>query len=240
MDGPYIEHWINETDEKKLGNLGGGGDGPQPPIGATVKHATDHCGKKSGSTVAVNHGPLWRWENVKNKNVTDTILWQGHHDRVMQLNWLYFCGICQMMPLKVWPNTALGCNHQSICMLQLQPLCSAALIPNVLQGMKARVSHVQWSKPYSILAPGGRIQNHKRWLLHYHCTPELYGPLSRWPSDNFGGEPDHCGAELRTTVAVDHGPLWRRTTVALNYGPLWWQPYNYQELLWHLETPKPL
>ena len=65
-----------------------------------------------------------------NVNVTDTILWQGHHDRVMQLNWLYFCGKCQMMPLKVWPNTALGCNHQSICMLQ--PLCSAALVPNVL------------------------------------------------------------------------------------------------------------
>ena len=31
-----------------------------------------------------------------------------HHDRVMQLNWLYFCGICQMMPLKVWPNTEGG------------------------------------------------------------------------------------------------------------------------------------
>ena len=67
-----------------------------------------------------------------NVNVTDTILWQGHHDRVMQLNGLYFCGICQMMPLKVWPNTALGCNHQSICMPQFQPLCSAALVPNVL------------------------------------------------------------------------------------------------------------
>ena len=65
-------------------------------------------------------------------NVTDTILWQGHHDRVMQLNWLYFCGICQMMPLMVRPNTALGCNHQSICLPQLGPLCSAALVPNVL------------------------------------------------------------------------------------------------------------
>ena len=40
----------------------------------------------------------------------------------MQLDWLYSCGICQMMPLKVWPNTAIGCNHQSICMPQLQPL----------------------------------------------------------------------------------------------------------------------
>ena len=67
-----------------------------------------------------------------NVNVTDTILWQCHHDRVMQLNWLYFCGICQMMSLKVWPNAALGCNHQSICMPQLQPFCSAALVPNVL------------------------------------------------------------------------------------------------------------
>ena len=43
--------------------------------------------------------------------------------------------------------------------------------------MKARVSPVQWSKPNSIFAPtqdsnpGGRIQNHKRWPLHYHCTP---------------------------------------------------------------------
>ena len=65
-------------------------------------------------------------------NVTDTILWQGHHDRVMQLNWLYLCGIYHIMPLKVWPNTDLGCNPQSICMPQLQPLCSAALVPNVL------------------------------------------------------------------------------------------------------------
>ena len=43
-------------------------------------------------------------------------------------------------------------------------------------GMKARVSPVQWSKPHSILPPiqdsnpGGRIQSHKRWPLHNHCT----------------------------------------------------------------------
>ena len=77
--------------------------------------------------------------------------WQGHHDRVMQLNWLYFCSICQMMPLKVGPNTALGCYHQSICMPQLQPLRSAALvIPRRDEGSG---NPVQWSKPYSILAP---------------------------------------------------------------------------------------
>ena len=87
------------------------------------------------------------------------------------------------MPLKVWPNTALGCNHQSICMPQLQPLCSAALVPNVLlRRDEGWVSPVQWSKPNSTLAPtqdsnpGGRIQNHKRWPLHYHCT--AYVPVS--------------------------------------------------------------
>ena len=37
-----------------------------------------------------------------------------------------------MMPLNVWPNTALGCKYQSICMFQLQPVCSAALLRNVL------------------------------------------------------------------------------------------------------------
>ena len=33
----------------------------------------------------------------------------------MQLNQLYSCGICQLKPLKLLPNTALGCNHQSTC-----------------------------------------------------------------------------------------------------------------------------
>ena len=70
----------------------------------------------------------------------------------MQFNWLHFCGICWMISLKVQPNTALGCNHQSICMPQLQPLCSAALAPIYYpEGMKAQVSHVQSIKPHSIL-----------------------------------------------------------------------------------------
>ena len=86
-------------------------------------------------------------------NVTDTISWQGHHDRVMQLNWLYFCGICQMMPLKVWPNTALGCNHQSICMP------SYSLYVQLL-----------WYPMYYLGGMKARVQNHKRWPLHYHCT----------------------------------------------------------------------
>ena len=35
--------------------------------------------------------------------------------RVIQLNLLYFCGICQLIPLKLWPNTAQGYNHQFAC-----------------------------------------------------------------------------------------------------------------------------
>ena len=46
----------------------------------------------------------------------------------MQLNSLYSCGICQLIPLKLWPNAAQGCNHQSTSMPQLQPLCSADLV----------------------------------------------------------------------------------------------------------------
>ena len=52
------------------------------------------------------------------------------------------------MPLKVWLNTALGCNHQSIFMPQLQPSSSAALVPMYYpKGMKARVSLVQSIEP---------------------------------------------------------------------------------------------
>ena len=75
------------------------------------------------------------------------------------------------------PNTALGCTiNQFACpsySLCVQLLWYPMYYPG---GMKARVSPVKWSKPYSILAPtrdsnpGGRIQNHKRWPLHYHCT----------------------------------------------------------------------
>ena len=122
------------------------------------------------------HEPFCKKKNV---NVTDTISWRDHHDRVVQLNWLHFCG----MPLKVWPNTALGCNHQSICMPELQPLCSAALVPNVLPrrdeglGKPCAVSvTLYYIGPTQDSNPDGRIQNHKQWPLHYHCTH--YGHLS--------------------------------------------------------------
>ena len=72
------------------------------------------------------------------RSITNVMWCNGYYllaepfDRVMQLNWLYFCGICQLIPLKLWPNTVQGWHHQSICMPQLQPLCSAVLVPNVL------------------------------------------------------------------------------------------------------------
>ena len=100
--------------------------------------------------------------------------------RCMQLSWLYFCGIC----LKVWPNaTFLGCNHQSSSIpsysLYVQLLWHPMYYPG---GTKARVSHVQWSDPHSIFTPtqdshpGGRIQNHKQWPLHYYCKMDIDGP----------------------------------------------------------------
>ena len=111
---------------------------------------------------------------------------------VMQFNWLYFCGICQLIPLKLWPNTAQGCNHQSTCMPQLHTVsmfsCSGTQCTTP-GGMKARVSPVQWSKPYSILAPtqdsnqGGQIRTRvarfkiisgDHYTLPLHTDSEIY------------------------------------------------------------------
>ena len=59
------------------------------------------------------------------------------------------------MPECVAEHSFLGCNHQSTCMpgysLYVQLLWYPMYYP---EGMKARVSHVQWSEPHSsILAP---------------------------------------------------------------------------------------
>ena len=44
-------------------------------------------------------------------NVTDTVSWQGHHDRVMQLNKLYFFGICQLLNYRILcSNSSPACN----------------------------------------------------------------------------------------------------------------------------------
>ena len=46
----------------------------------------------------------------------------------MQLSWHCLCCICQ----KVWPNTVFRPQQSVNLHAQLQPLCSAALVPNVL------------------------------------------------------------------------------------------------------------
>ena len=51
-------------------------------------------------------------------------------------------------------HSLLGCNHQSICMLQLQSLCLAVLVPNVLPRRdEGSDSLVQSIEPHRILAP---------------------------------------------------------------------------------------
>ena len=60
--------------------------------------------------------------------------------------------------------------------------CSGAqcTTPN---GWRLGSAPVQWSKPYSILAPtqdsdpGGRIQNHKRWPLNHYTLPLYTRPV---------------------------------------------------------------
>ena len=62
------------------------------------------------------------WSKCRGQNVVVKISWS-------KCRGLYLCGICQLIPMKLWPNTAQGCNHQSVCLAQVQPLCSAALLP---------------------------------------------------------------------------------------------------------------
>ena len=85
------------------------------------------------------------------------------------------------MPEGVAEHSFSGCNHQSTCITSYSLRVQLLWYPMYYPGkMKARVSPVQWSKPYIILAPtqdsnpGGWIQNTKRWPLHYHCTTRTH------------------------------------------------------------------
>ena len=112
-----------------------------------------------------------------NVNVEDTIFWLS--PTIESCNWIDFISVahaswyhwnCGRTQRKAATINQLACPSYS---LHVQLLWYPIYYPG---GMKARVSPVQWSKPYSILAPtqdsnpGGRIQNHKWWPLHYHCT----------------------------------------------------------------------
>ena len=76
------------------------------------------------------------WSKCRDQNVAVKMSWSKCRgwNVVVKISWskcrgLYLCGICQLIPMKLWPNTAQGCNHQSVCLAQVQPLCSAALLP---------------------------------------------------------------------------------------------------------------
>ena len=127
-----------------------------------------------------NYMKTWKKkESHVNVNVEDTIFWLSpmiESCNWIDLIWLYFCGKCQLIPLKQWTQRKAATINQLACSsysLYVQLPWYPMYYPG---GMKARLSPVQWSKPYSILAPtqdsnpGGRIQNHKRRPLHYHCT----------------------------------------------------------------------
>ena len=120
--------------------------------------------------------PTIRIVNV-NVNVNDNIFWLHH--TIESCNWIDFISVayaswchlnCGRTQRKAATINQLACPNYS---LYVQLLWYPMYYP---EEMRVRVSPVQWSKPHSILAltqdsnPGGRIQNHKRWPLHYHCT----------------------------------------------------------------------
>ena len=115
--------------------------------------------------------------NAMQCNVMDTIF--SLSPSIESCNWIDFISVehaswyhwnCGRTQCKAATINQLACPSYS---LYVQLLWYPMYYPG---GMKARVGPVQWSKPYSILAPtqdsnpGGRIQNHKWWPLHYHCT----------------------------------------------------------------------
>ena len=97
--------------------------------------------------------------------------WWLSHGKVILIescNWTDFISeayarLCQTMPLKMRQNTALGCNHQSIYMSQLQSLCSAALVLMYYpKGMKALV-RVKINGVWGLTPPGAVL--HPLWKV---------------------------------------------------------------------------
>ena len=122
--------------------------------------------------------PIWIYPNSINVNVN---VWHTYWaslnpvTEVLHAVELTFISVANAR-WRCAKNSFLGCNHQSTCMpsysLYVQLLWYPMYCP---KGIKAWVSPVEGSKPYSISAPtqdsnpGGRIQNHKRWPIHYLC-----------------------------------------------------------------------
>ena len=81
-------------------------------------------------------------------------------------SWVDFISVAYM-PEGVTEHSFLGCNHQSTCMpsysLYVQLLWYPMYYPG---GMKASVSPVQWSEPYSILAPTPVVLPRVVWIVY--------------------------------------------------------------------------
>ena len=118
----------------------------------------------------------WSWRH-SDSTVLHTIFWLSL--TIESCNWFDFISVayaswynwnCIRTQRKAATINQLACPSYN---LYVQLLWFPMYSP---WGMKARVSPGQWSKPHSILAltqdsnPGGWIQSHKRWPLHYHCT----------------------------------------------------------------------
>ena len=117
----------------------------------------------------------------------DTIFWLS--PSIESCNWIDFISVayaswyhwnCGRTQRKAAAINQFACPSYS---LYVQLLWYPMYYPG---GMKARVSPVQWLKPHSIIAPtqdsnpGGRIQNHKQWLLHYTTTTDTSRLSGYW------------------------------------------------------------
>ena len=104
------------------------------------------------------------------------------YDRVMQLNWLYYVAYaswyhwnCGRTQHKAATINQLACPSYS---LYVQLLWYPMYYPG---GMKARVSRVQRSKPYSILVPHSGFEPGRPWFRimsgdHYTTTAHIWAP----------------------------------------------------------------
>ena len=162
----------------------------QPSIGSGIELLSDYFFLEEFSAVLflfyqifnASHCSSWSWpeficeliilycSTCKCVNVTDTISWQGHHDRVMQLNWLYFCGICQLMPLKLtWSPPEAQFNS---CWFHVNVIFFAVISHNFHVCLLFISCVYSWFQ--SIYSISVRL-----------CLPQCIGTVSKLESSNF-------------------------------------------------------
>ena len=142
-------------------------------------------------------------------NVKDTIFWLS--PTIESCNWIDFISVAyaSWYPWKCGPTQRKAATINQLACPRYSRYVQLLWYPLYYAGvMKAWVSPVQWSKPHSILAPsqdsnpGCRIQNHKRWPLHYH-----------WQNS--------CKYTNQHETLIEHETLIRRVVVQLFRWILW-------------------